>query len=109
MKRLRIGVVYGGPSTEHEISLASAAAVFANLDPKLYETFPIYVRRNGHWSLPSQPPNIDSAIDVIKASRLRDETFEDEDVDHPGQTIHFVPDPDTKNPAHFSFEYGVRN
>ena len=32
MKRLRIGVLYGGRSGEHEVSLASAAAVFANLD-----------------------------------------------------------------------------
>ena len=33
MKKLRVGVIYGGRSGEHEVSLASAAAVFANLDP----------------------------------------------------------------------------
>ena len=38
MKRLRVGVVYGGRSSEHDVSLASAAAVFANLDPDRYET-----------------------------------------------------------------------
>ena len=37
MKRLRVGVLYGGRSGEHEVSLASAAAVFANLDRKRYE------------------------------------------------------------------------
>ena len=37
VKRLRVGVLYGGRSGEHEVSLASAAAVFANLDRKRYE------------------------------------------------------------------------
>jgi D-alanine-D-alanine ligase len=34
MKKLRVGVIYGGRSGEHEVSLASAAAVFQNLDPE---------------------------------------------------------------------------
>ena len=33
VKKLRVGIIYGGRSGEHEVSLASAAAVFANLDP----------------------------------------------------------------------------
>ena len=37
MKKLRIGIIYGGRSGEHEVSLASAAAVFKNLDPERYE------------------------------------------------------------------------
>jgi len=37
VKRLRVGVLYGGRSGEHEVSLASAAAVFAHLDKKRYE------------------------------------------------------------------------
>ena len=39
MRRLRIGVVYGGRSSEHAVSLASAAAIFANLDRERYETY----------------------------------------------------------------------
>ena len=35
MKKLRVGVIYGGRSGEHEVSLASAAAVFKNLDPSV--------------------------------------------------------------------------
>src|SRR5205809_770731 len=41
MKKLRIGVIYGGRSGEHEVSLASAAAVFKNLDPQRYDAVPI--------------------------------------------------------------------
>jgi len=33
VKKLRVGIIYGGRSGEHEVSLASAAAVFQNLDP----------------------------------------------------------------------------
>ncbi|MGE5360475.1 MAG: hypothetical protein ACM3NQ_15775, partial [Bacteroidales bacterium] len=40
VKRLRIGVIYGGRSGEHEISIASAAAVVANLDRDRYEAVP---------------------------------------------------------------------
>jgi len=42
VKRLRVGVLYGGRSGEHEVSLASAAAVFGNLDRTRYE--PIAIR-----------------------------------------------------------------
>ena len=37
MKKLRVGVIYGGRSGEHEVSIASAAAVMANLDRARYE------------------------------------------------------------------------
>jgi len=68
MKRLRVGVVYGGRSSEHEVSLASAAAVLANLDPERYNPLPIYVRRDGRWTLPPQSPSLVSAADVIQKS-----------------------------------------
>ena len=69
MKRLRVGVVYGGRSGEHEVSLASAAAVFANLDPTRYDAIPIYVERDGRWSLPERPPTELSAGAVVQAAK----------------------------------------
>ena len=65
MKRLRIGVVYGGRSGEHEISLASAAAVFANLDRQRYEPVPIRIEKDGRWRLADRPPSAASAAEVI--------------------------------------------
>ncbi len=47
--RLRVGVVYGGRSGEHEISLRSAAAIIANLDPARYEIVPIAIAKDGRW------------------------------------------------------------
>jgi D-alanine-D-alanine ligase len=67
MKRLRIGVIYGGRSGEHEVSLASAASVFANLDPDRYEAVAIRIDKDGRWSLPPKPPVLLSAADVIQA------------------------------------------
>ena len=58
-------MIYGGRSGEHEVSLASAAAVFKNLDPARYEAVPIKIEKDGRWSLPDHPPAIDKAADVI--------------------------------------------
>jgi D-alanine-D-alanine ligase len=48
-KRLRIGVLFGGRSGEHEVSLASAASVIRGLDPDKYEAVPIGITKDGHW------------------------------------------------------------
>ena len=70
MKRLRVGVLYGGRSGEHEVSLASAAAVFANLDRARYEPVPIRIDKQGRWSIAEKPPTAMSAGDVIEQARL---------------------------------------
>jgi D-alanine-D-alanine ligase len=48
-KRLRVGVLFGGRSGEHEVSLASAASVLRGLDPDKYEAVPIGISKEGHW------------------------------------------------------------
>ena len=68
MKKLRVGIIYGGRSGEHEVSLASAAAVFQNLDPARYEAVPIRIDKDGRWSLPAEPPKVMKAADVIKGA-----------------------------------------
>ncbi|HEX6323655.1 MAG TPA: D-alanine--D-alanine ligase family protein [Vicinamibacterales bacterium] len=70
MRRLRVGVIYGGRSGEHEVSLASAAAVFANLDRERYEPVPIRIEKDGRWSLADRPPTAVSAAEVIEQARL---------------------------------------
>ena len=76
MKRLRVAVLYGGRSGEHEVSLASAAAVWANLNRKRYEPIAIRIEKDGRWVLADRPPSAASAAEVIEqtrtdASRLR--------------------------------------
>ncbi len=70
MKRLRVGVLYGGRSGEHEVSLASAAAVFANLDRARYEPIAIRIEKDGRWALADRPPTTVSAAEVIEQARL---------------------------------------
>jgi D-alanine-D-alanine ligase len=70
MKRLRVGIIYGGRSGEHEVSLASAAAVIAHLDRTRYEAIPIRIEKDGRWSIADRPPTTMSAGEVIEHARL---------------------------------------
>ena len=69
-KRLRVAVLYGGRSGEHEVSLASAAAVLANLDRKKYEPVGVRLEKDGRWILADRLPSASSAAEVIEQSRL---------------------------------------
>ena len=62
-----MGIIYGGRSGEHEVSLASAAAVFANIDRDRYEPVAICIGKDGRWTLPDRPPSLPSAAAVIGA------------------------------------------
>jgi len=88
VKRLRIGVIYGGRSGEHEVSLASAAAVCANLDRTRYEPVAIRIERDGRWTLPDRPPTTLSAAETIEASRL-----ETARAIRPSREVHLMPRP----------------
>ncbi len=48
---MRVAVLLGGRSSEHEISLASARSVLEALDPERYETVTVEIGRDGHWEL----------------------------------------------------------
>ena len=49
MSKLKIGVVFGGMSTEHDVSIVSGTSVSKNLDKEKYEIYPIYIDKNGNW------------------------------------------------------------
>jgi D-alanine-D-alanine ligase len=69
VKKLRIGVIYGGRSGEHEVSIASAASVMAHLDRSRYEPVPIRIERDGRWVLADKPPTPASAAEIIDQTR----------------------------------------
>jgi D-alanine-D-alanine ligase len=52
MPRIRVAVIMGGRSSEHDISVASARSVAASLDPERYEVREIEIGRDGRWELP---------------------------------------------------------
>ena len=68
-KRLRIAVLYGGRSGEHEVSLASAAAVLANLDRRKYEPMGVRLEKDGRWILADRLPSAASAAEVIEQAK----------------------------------------
>ena len=53
--KTKIGLIFGGRSAEHEVSLVSAAAVYGNLDPNKYEVISIYIRKEGTWEIVESP------------------------------------------------------
>lgn len=48
-KKIKVGVLFGGRSAEHEVSLVSATSVMKNLDRKKYEVVPIGITKSGEW------------------------------------------------------------
>jgi D-alanine-D-alanine ligase len=76
VKKLRVGVIYGGRSGEHDVSIASAAAVIQNLDKQRYEPIPIRIEKDGRWLIADRLPVSSSAAEVIEQSRA-----------HPGQRL----------------------
>ncbi len=54
-RRIRVGVIFGGRSGEHDVSLRSARAVMEALDPARYEVVPIGITREGHWLAGGDP------------------------------------------------------
>jgi D-alanine-D-alanine ligase len=66
-KRLRVGVLFGGRSGEHEVSLASAASVIRGMDPDKYEPVPIGITKDGHWLIGEGA--IKMLPDVLKGGR----------------------------------------
>src|SRR5499426_3850437 len=49
MKKLRVGILFGGRSGEHEVSLLSAASVLNAIDKKKYDVVPIGITKEGRW------------------------------------------------------------
>ncbi len=54
MERTKVGVVFGGRSGEHEISVRSAATVISEIDHEKYEVLPVAISNEGHWLGPRE-------------------------------------------------------
>lgn len=49
MKKIKLGIVCGGMSTEHDVSVVSADSILKNLNKDKYKIFPIYIGKDGKW------------------------------------------------------------
>ena len=61
-KKLRVGVIFGGRSSEHEVSIRSAQAVIESIDRSKYEVVPIGITKEGKWLSPHE------AVELLPAA-----------------------------------------
>src|SRR6266702_5771246 len=73
-KKMRVGLVFGGRSGEHEVSLASATSVMANLDKDKYEVVPIGITKEGSWLLGTEPAKLIEAEQSVSADTEGEQT-----------------------------------
>lgn len=71
MAKLRVGILFGGRSGEHEISLLSAASVFNAIDKSKYEVVPIGITKEGRWVTAGDAERLLSGKPVEETKHLR--------------------------------------
>jgi len=49
MEKIKLGIIFGGISTEHDVSIVSGTSVIKNLNKDKYELYPIYIDKQGNW------------------------------------------------------------
>ncbi len=98
-RRIRIALVFGGRSSEHAVSCATAASVLEALDRDRYDVVPVGIAKDGHWVLaPDDPerlrlatghvPEVDThAASVIVPTSATDRTLSVHDAGRPPQTL----------------------
>ena len=80
--KLRVAVIYGGRSGEHEVSVRSARAILDGMDPEKYEKIEYFIDKNGKWSPhaigpePGAHPEIDVVFPVLHGTFGEDGTIQ---------------------------------
>src|SRR6516225_8725539 len=70
-QKLRVGVLFGGRSGEHEVSLLSAASILKAIDRKKFEVVPIGITKEGHWLAAGDAQGLLQGESSAVARRLR--------------------------------------
>ena len=70
-KKLRVGILFGGRSGEHEVSLLSAASILKAIDRKKFDVVPIGITKDGHWLAAGEAHNLLEGGQSAVARRLR--------------------------------------
>src|SRR4051795_11409561 len=71
MAKLRVGILFGGRSGEHEVSLLSAASVLKAIDKDKYEVVPIGITKDGRWLTAEHAENLLTGKLVLETRNLR--------------------------------------
>ncbi|HEY7352573.1 MAG TPA: D-alanine--D-alanine ligase [Terriglobales bacterium] len=111
MKKLRVGILFGGRSGEHEISLLSAASVFKAIDPNKYEVVPIGITKDGRWLTASDAKRLLEGKPLESDKQLRagdPETTPAAAVLQNGESVVVPPEPHSTAMAPFQSEAPTR-
>ena len=68
--KIKLGLIFGGMSTENEVSVMSANSILKNLDKKKYEIFLIYISKNGEWYQYDNLENIEINEDMHNLNKI---------------------------------------
>jgi D-alanine-D-alanine ligase len=80
--KIRVAVIYGGRTGEHEVSVRSAQAILARLDPEKYQKIEYFIDKQGKWSpgpilpQPGAHPDIDVVFPVLHGTFGEDGTMQ---------------------------------
>ena len=81
MEKLKLGVIFGGVSTEHEVSIVSGTSVIKNLNKEKYEIIPIYLSKEGNWFY------YDKKVENIEILQVGDKIKEVKPIENPIQLL----------------------
>jgi len=76
MSKIKLAVVFGGISTEHDVSIVSGISVMKNLNKEKYEIYPIYIGNNGTWYKYIKP------VEEMIVPKVGDKITEIEEIDN---------------------------
>ena len=77
MEQLKLGVIFGGMSTEHEVSIVSGTSIIKNLNKEKYEIIPIYLSKAGEWFY------YDKKVEDIEVLQVGDKNEEVKPIENP--------------------------
>ena len=77
MNKLKLGIIFGGMSTEHDVSIVSATSVIESLNKEKYDITPIYIDENGNWY------KYNKKVDEIKILELKESLSDIEAIKEP--------------------------
>ncbi len=101
-KKLRIGIVFGGRSGEHEVSLLSAASILGAIDREKFDVAPIGITKEGHWLAAGDARGLLEGDESAVARRLRagdPEATPGAKLLHDGMPTLMAPEPGPQGPA----------
>src|SRR5271165_1341341 len=100
--KLRVGILFGGRSGEHEVSLLSAASVLNAIDRTRFDVVPIGITKDGHWLAAADAHNLLEGDSGAVARRLRagdPKTTPGARLLHEGIPTLMAPDPGRQGPG----------